>query len=235
MNVSKISAINICTIREVLASSKLTHAQKVQFMRNNNTEIKQVISQNISGEDYKMLMSERHLEKFKPIKNSFTKRGDKILLAKTLGIPVRQVNGYVKQVCEDIQSVNNADLPLPPDKIDAIKTYVYRHGSKDQLVGFLGYELMKTKDVLGTLYTTLEYHNEGVADYFIRPIHRMDNKTLINIYNVIDKRLFEDKQLGKINEIDYLETSEWALKKIYLIQNNSKLINAVKTYKELAY
>lgn len=233
MNIGKIDNINIYTIREVLASPKISHEQKIQFMRKNNTEIKTVMRENISGDEYKMLMTNRHLKKFKPIKNSFTKRGDKILLAKTLGIPVKQVNDYIKDVVENIKDVNS--IGVSPDKLDAIKTYVYRHGSKGQLVNFLDYELTNTKDVLQTLYTTLEYHNEGIADYFIRPVHRMDNKTLVNIYNVIDKHLSQDKNNGKINEIDYLETSEWALKKIYLIQNNSKFINSIKTYKELSY
>ena len=71
---------------------------------------------------------------------------------------------------------------------------------KEQLVKFWDYKLGHIKDVIKYLYSTLEYNTGGIADYFVRPIHRMNNKTLIKLYH---------------------------------IQNNSKLINAVKTYKTL--
>ena len=118
--------------------------------------------------------------------------------------------------------------------MDMLKTYVYRHGSKDELVAFLDYELTQTKDVAKTLYRTLEYYSGGVADYFIRPIHRMDNKTLVKIYNVIDKNIKEAVSIGEISDADSKKIAKWALIKIYQIQNNSKLINAIKTYKTLS-
>ena len=108
------------------------------------------------------------------------------------------------------------------------KTYIYRHGSAEQLVLFFDYELLKSKDVLKTLYRTLEYNNNGVADYFIRPIHRMKNSTLISLYQVVDKYLQKSFNSGQIISEQKLETSEWALKRIYLIQHNSKFINSLK-------
>ena len=122
---------------------------------------------------------------------------------------------------------------LPPDKLDQVKSYVYRHGNKDELVTFLDYELKNTEDIVKTLYRTLEYHTGGVADYFIRPIHRLDNNTMIRIYNVIDKNLDLARQTGKVSRADKDEAARWALVHIYKIQNNNKLINAIKTAKTL--
>ena len=85
------------------------------------------------------------------------------------------------------------------------------------------------------LYNTLEYHTGGIADYFIRPIHKMDNKTLVRIYNVIDKQLKIQKENGLISEEENTKIAKWALCKIYTIQNNNKFINAVKTYKVLSH
>ena len=184
---------------------------------------------NITDSEFNEMMSHRPIVKFKPVKNSLTKAGDKILLAKTLGIAPSEVNDYIKNVSDAMQDVNRLSF-LPKDRIDAIKTYVFRHGSKDDLVVFLNYELTKSKNLLKTLYTTLDYYSGGVADYFIRPIHRMDNKTLIKIYNVIDKNLKASEQEGKITKEENLKAAKWALYRIYTIQNNNKLINAVKTY-----
>jgi hypothetical protein len=119
---------------------------------------------------------------------------------------------------------------LPPDKLEMIKTYIYRHGNKDELVTFLDYELANSNDMVKTLYRTLEYYNGGVADYFIRPIHRMDNKTLVRIYGIIDKNIKLCQKEGKFSEAESKKVAKWALVRIFQIQNNSKLINAVKTY-----
>ena len=114
-----------------------------------------------------------------------------------------------------------------------LKTYVYRHGSKDDLVAFLDYELKKAEDLTKSLYRTLEYYSGGVADYFIRPIHRMDNKTLIKLFDVINKNIKQKQIAGKLSEAESEEVAKYALLRIYEIQNNSKLINAIKTYKTL--
>ena len=117
--------------------------------------------------------------------------------------------------------------------MEMLKTYVYRHGSKDELVAFLDYELNKVTDIEKTLYRTLEYYSGGIADYFIRPIHRMDNKTLIKIYNVINKNIQQARDNGRISDERSEKIAKWALIQIYRIQNNSKFINAIKTYKNL--
>ena len=234
MQVDKISSLDYITVHNILTSSSITEAQKIQFVKNNKTEISKIVEHNIAitGKDFSALMKNRPLVKFKPIRNSFTKRGDKILLAKTLGIEPNEIPDYIENLRDDMEEGNSLSF-LPEDKFDAIKTYVYRHGSKDDIVSFLDYELKRSKDVLKTLYTTLEYHTGGIADYFIRPIHRLDNKTLVRVYNVIDDNLQISKKEGKISDEENQKIAKWTLYQIYQIQNNNKLINAMKTYKTL--
>lgn len=56
----------------------------------------------------------------------------------------------------------------------------------------------------------------------------MSNKTLVEVYGVVDKNLKIAQDKGLITEKQSLETSEWALKRIYQIQHNSKFINSLK-------
>jgi hypothetical protein len=149
-----------------------------------------------------------------------------------LGIEPCEVENYISNVEDALADINKLGF-LPKDKLDAIKTYIYRHGSKDEIVEFLDYELKTSGDILKTLYRTLDYHTNGLADYFIRPIHRMSDLTLIKLYNVIDKNLKNAMKTGSISEEQYYKTAKQTLIRIYQIQNNSKLINAIKTYKIL--
>lgn len=233
MKVVKVDSIDLNMLQRVLASEKITEAQKTQFIRQNQTQIEKVIKMQVTPTEFKGLMKNRPLRKFKPLRNSFTKRGDKALLAQTLEIQPNEVEDYIKEVRADMSEVEDLNF-LPKDKMDALKTYIYRHGSKDDIVSFLDYELHCAKDVLRTLYSTLEYHTGGVADYFIRPIHRMDNKTLVKLYNVVNKHITASKETGNISEEEQLKTAKWALLRIYELQNNSKFVNAVKTYKILS-
>ena len=232
MRVEKINNLDFDSIYKVLSSNKITDTEKTQFVLANRNEIKQIMTHEITEGDFKMLMDNRALQKFRPLKNSYTKWGDKIILAKALNIPVSEIPKYVKNVSESIKDIDNAKF-LPQSTMEMLKTYVYRHGTKDEIVTFLDYELMKAEDLLKCLYRTLEYHNGGVADYFIRPIHRMDNKTLIKIFQVINKHIKIAEKNGDFDGVHSKKLAKWALIKIYKIQNNSKLINAIKTYNVL--
>lgn len=233
MKVEKISALNFDDLYKVMASSKISESQKNDFVRKNKAQIEKILNYEFSMHDFKTIMDKRPLKKFRPLKNSFTKKGDKLILAKALDIQPSNVDSYIKEVSLSIKSINNLDC-LSTEKMDLLKTYVYRHGSKNDLVNFLDYELKKSKNLVQTLYKTLTYYSGGVADYFIRPIHRMDNKTLIKIYHIIDKNIKESESMGLIEDAESKKLAKWALIRIYKIQNNSKLINAIKTYKELA-
>lgn len=232
MKIQKIDKLNFETFQKVLESTSITDSQKVQFINQNMGQIEQIMKSKISNMDFKTLMQKRALIKFRPLKNSFTKKGDKIILAKALDINPSEVSSYIKNVAGSIQDINNIH-GLSPEKMDILKTYVYRHGSKDELVAFLDYELTQSKNLTESLYRTLNYYSGGIADYFIRPIHRMDNNTLIKVYRIIDKHIKKSVTEGNLTDADSKLVAKWALVQIYKIQNNSKLINAIKTYKAL--
>ena len=50
----------------------------------------------------------------------------------------------------------------------------------------------------------------------------------------INKNISKAFQEGRISEAQGDKVARWALIRIYKIQNNSKLINALKTYKTLS-
>lgn len=232
MEITKISHLDFNMLMKVLSSSKITESQKTQFLQKNRSQINTIMNISITSADFKILMQKRAIQKFRPIKNSFTKRGDKIILAKALKITPNELPNYIKNTVLAMQDVNKIDF-LSTEKMDMLKSYVYRHGSKDELVVFLDYELQKAKDITKTLYKTLEYYSGGVADYFIRPIHRMDNKTLIKVFQVINKNIKQAEATGQLSGVRSKKLAKWALIRIYQIQNNSKLINAIKTYNVL--
>lgn len=232
MQVNKIEPITFDMIYKVLTSTKVSEAQKTQFMRNNSIQVAKIMETKINDADFTNLIKSRKIQKFRPLKNSYTKIGDKIILAKALNITPAEVPNYVKNVSQALDTIKKVK-DLPESTIDLIKTYVYRHGTKDELVAFLDYELLKAKDKTKYLYRTLEYYQGGVADYFIRPIHRMDNKTLIKIFQVINKHIKIAEKNGDFDGVHSKKLAKWALIKIYKIQNNSKLINAIKTYNVL--
>lgn len=226
----KVMPVNSINIQKILASQELTDKQKAAFIRNNVSEIKDVMKSEITEKEFVMMMHNRPLIKFRPLKNSFTKKGDKILLAKTLGIQEKDVNAYIKNIIDtnfDIRQNINAS------NIEEVKAYVYRHGTKSQVCAFLEYELSDVKNVLQRLYKTLDDNSGGLCDYFSRPIHRMDNITLGKLYNTIDKSLRCAAKSGFITDDECNSTAEWALVRIYQIQNNSKLIKALDTYNSL--
>lgn len=233
MIVPKIESIDLNTLQNVLASNKISESQKAEFIKHHQARIADILNLKITPREFRGLMKNRPLRKFRFLKNSLTKRGDRILLAKTLDIPPEDVESYIEEVKTDMAELSDLSF-LPKDKMDSLKTYIYRHGSKDDIVAFLDYELRCAKDTLKALYSTLEYHTGGIADYFIRPVHRMDNKTMIRLYNIVNKHLDNAKSIGDITEGERTKTAKWALIQIYKLQNNSKLINAIKTYKVLS-
>jgi len=240
MKIDKIDKINpvgnldLYKVREVITSSKITTDQKIKFIKKNHSEISHLVDAKISSSDFKTIMNNRPLRLFKPLKNSYTKAGDKKLLAIALGIKPNEVDNYIKNINLQVRSMQDINtMGISKDNYEEVKTYIFRHGEKEQVINFLDYELSHAKNILHVLYHTLEYNSGGVADYFIRPIHRLDNGTMLGIYNVVDKNLKAGRASGKISDVQAQETAEWALARIYKIQNNQRLQNAIKLKKEL--
>lgn len=228
--IDSIKPISFNEIQKILSSEKLTDAQKAEFIKKNSKEIKNTFKEEISKTEFLQLMQNRPLIKFRPLKNSFTKKGDKILLAKSLNIKENEINNYIYSIIN-----TNFDIKgnITKNNIEKVKTYIYRHGNKSQVIAFLEYELSDVKTTLEKLYKTMQDNSGGLCDYFSRPIHRMDNKTLAKLYNVIDKSLKKSVNEGNLTKEEYNSTAQWALVRIYQIQNNSKLIRACEYYKDL--
>ena len=231
MRISAISgyepSLDLYSIHKVLISDKISDYDKMRFLHKNQMQINHIMETKISSNEFINMMQGRALIRFRPLKNSYTKWGDKILLAKTLGILPSQVSDYVKNVSEAMSDVSEMGK-LPMDKIDSVKTYVYRHGTKSEVVAVLDYELKHTKDFIKTLQNTLEYGNGGLADYFVRPIHRMTNKSMFNLYNVLSENINFATANGVITEEQKSKLTEYALVRIYAIHHNNRLINAIK-------
>ncbi|MBP3924543.1 hypothetical protein J6E39_04805 [bacterium] len=225
--IEPVKHISNLDIYRTLESQKLSNKQKVEFLKQNNIAIKDIMKSEISKAELKEIMSHRPLIRFRPLKNSFTKQGDDLILAQALGIAKKDIKQFINSTIDT--NFENQH----PDNIEKIKTYVYRHGTKDQVASFLQYELSDVKTTLTKLYKTLELNSGGLADYFSRPIHRMDNRTLAKLYKTIDTSLRNSAKAGYITDDELNSTAEWALVKIYQIQNNSKLIRAYNAYKDL--
>lgn len=225
--IQPISSLDALEVYKILSSEKLTDNQKAQFIKKNATAIKNIAKTEISKEELKEIMTHRPLIRFRPLKNSFTKQGDDIMFAQSVGISKKEISKYVNSIIENNFENQN------PENIEKTKAYVYRHGSKTQVVSFLEYELSDVKTTLRKLYKTLEDNSGGLADYFSRPIHRMDNSTLRKLYKTIDKSLRASADAGYINSEELNSHAQWALVRIYQIQNNSKVLRAYEAYKDL--
>ncbi len=229
--IQPVNSISAFDIYKVLSSEKLTDNQKAEFLHKNSAAIKSVAESEITREEFKKIMANRPLIKFRPLKNSFTKQGDDIILAQALDINKKDINKYIDSVIEGNFEIHDRQ---DKDNIEKLKTYVYRHGTKDQVIAFLEYELSDVKFILNKLYKTLDINTGGsMAEYFMRPIHRMDNITMGKLYRVIDKSLRDSREQGVISDEEFNTTAKWALVKIHDIQNNSKLIHAFDIYKDL--
>ena len=224
------SPVDTWAIYKVLASEKISNDEKYQYIQMHSSEIKDIAKSKISREEFEYLMQNRPLIKYKPFRNSFTKQGDDELFAQAVNIDKKEINAYINSIINSNFKIHDKEQA---DNIDKAKSYVYRHGDKKQVVKFLEYELSDVKNVLDILYKTLEENSGGVAGYFSRPIHHMDNRTLKNIYQVIDKSLKNSLNAGYIDNEEYIRNSERALIRIYEIQNNQRIIKAYHLYQDL--
>ena len=180
--ISHIRPINIYDIDKILSSSSLTDYDKLRFLRRNAGQINDLLKVSLNSAEYNALISQRPLLSYKPIRNAFTKRGDKILLAKAIGVPENKIEQEIAYAMKSINDFDSLNF-LTKDQIKSLKTYIYRHGTKEQMLKMLNYELGTSPNVISIIKKTLEYNNFGVADYFTRPIHRMSNKTFVNIFS----------------------------------------------------
>lgn len=219
----KIEALTPYQVSKIIQSESVDSSTRKEIIEKYPDALKQVQITMTKG-DYAYLMKNRPLIRFRPLKNSFVKKGDKILLATALGVS----NNQVDETIEEIIDTNFDIMRFPKEYIDKAKAYVYRHGTKDQVLSFLKNELSDVKTNLQLLYKTLDDNTGGLCEYFQRPCHMMDNKTLGDIYKIVQDSLMNSQNAGEISADDNMKTANWALKRIYQIQNDSRVIRAAK-------
>ena len=113
-----------------------------------------------------------------------------------------------------------------------IEPYIYRHGSKEQLLNYMKLQLSDAKSALKQLYNILDNECHGLYSYFERPIHVLDNHTILKMDKIIKDGLGNAQQKGYITQDMYTQNVEWALEKIYSIQSDTSLREALRTVAE---
>ena len=233
-SIKPVGPLDLYKVREVMTSSKINETEKIKFLQANHDKIKSLAEQKISGTEYEKMIDVRPLKLQNPLKNIGIKYVDWKLTAHALGVKPSEVKGYMENIVNKLATMEDLKaLGISEDVYKTIRTHVYRMGSKKQVIINLDYELHHAENILDSLYHTLDYKSCGVANYFMFPHRRLDNKHLIKIYNVIDKNLKSSSASGRISESEALDTAEWALAKIYEIQNNQHLHNMIKLRQEL--
>lgn len=233
-SIQSVGHLDLYKVREIVTSNKITQTEKIKFLQENHERIKSLVEEKISGTDYEKMIDVRPLKLQNPLKNIGIKYVDWKLTAHALGIKPSEVRGYMGDIVNKLESMEDLKtLGITEDVYKTIRTHVYRMGSKKQVIINLDYELHHTENILDTLYHTLDYNSLGIANYFMFPHRRLDNKTMLKVYNVIDKNLKSCSESGRISESNALSTAEWALAKIYEIQNNQHFQNVIKLRKEL--
>jgi len=232
--IKPVGPLDLNRVREIMTSNKISQTDKIKFLNENQATIKSLAEKKISGTDYEALMEIRPLKLQNPLKNVYIKFVDWKITAQALGVKPSEVKRYMGNIVDKLESMEDLKaLGISEDVYKQIRTHVYRMGSKKQVITNLDYELHHTENILDSLYHTLDYNSCGIANYFMFPHRRLDNVTLIKVYNVIDKNLKSHSASGKISEANALQTAEWALAKIYEIQNNQHFQNAIKLRQEL--
>ena len=226
--------LNLYKVREIMISNRISQTEKIKFLKENHEKIKCLAEEKISGAEYEKMIDVRPLKLQNPLKNVCIKYVDWKLTAHALGIQPSEVKGYMGDIVNKLATMEDLKtLGISEDVYKTIKTHVYRMGSKKQVITNLDYELRHSENILADLYRTLDYNSCGIANYFMFPHRKLDNSTLVKLYNVIDENLQISNKEGKITKTSCLETAEWALARIYEIQNNQHLKNLHKLRKEL--
>ena len=119
MKVNRIETLDLESIYKVLNSKEITEAQKTKFVLSNSTNIKKIMKRSIDDKDFKLLMKNRAIKKFRPIKNSYTKIGDKMILAKALSLQPSKLPRYIKNVTQMMKDSTELDF-LPKSTLETM-------------------------------------------------------------------------------------------------------------------
>ncbi len=155
---------------------------------------------------------------------------DAATLAKLLKMNKSGINSYIDSVIRrDFQNLT----PLEIEHFGKIRAYIYKKGVFSQILAVLKYELSDVRTALTYLYTTLENNSGGLADYITQNHLIMDNNTITKIYSVIDKSIKNSTDAGYIRKSESDKIAQWALARIYELQNKTPVVHAMDLYRSL--
>ncbi len=225
MKIDSINTIRPSNIYAVLRSPYVPQDVKRIVATEHKEKILSDIKAKVTSAEYATLLETRPLKKGRPLKNSMIKRADMYILAGALGIEKSDIEKYIENIVK-----NNFEIQENAKKedLEITKQYLYRHGKKDDVMKLLEHELSDAKHMLIYLYRTLERNTGGVFDYFIRPIHLLDNRTAKRMHKLINSSLKNAQEQGFISSSENLAAADFALKQIYNIQSNYKLLKAAQ-------
>ena len=166
MKVEKINQLDFDMLMKVMSSTRLTYTDKVNFVQKNRTKITQIMDIKISGADYNTLMQKRGLQKFRPLKNSFTKKGDKI----------KRINESVIEIFQKVKfSITNVFyMPSTSTGVEKITKLMVCVDNKNKKMAFVDYDSKKCKIV----------DFKDIVNYKILKDNGVDVET--ETYNVFD-------------------------------------------------
>lgn len=219
----------------------------------------------ISKKEYELIVKNRPLIKFRPLRNTYIKSCDKSLLAESLNVPVFDVDTvinetidyllyrnpdslyydtekqiditYTKKIFNQLmlkqditqkEDIQKQELLFYSQPVAIMGDYIYRHGSKNQLLNYMKLQLSDAKSVLEQLYNILNTECRGLYSYFERPIHILDNRSILKMEKIIKNGLGEAHKKGYIKSDTYSQNVQWALDRIYQIQSDTSLREAFR-------
>ena len=180
------------------SNEKINRIQNKKVLLNKNDKYDTIQKENyiptlcISKKEYESIVNKRPLIKFRPVVNTFIKSSDKSLLAESLSVPKRQVDGVINETIQYLLYKNPSSIYYNPYKefndlyleeefkklmlekhitnpieieqqellyyqehCSIIEPYIYRHGTKEQLIDYMKLQLSDAKSALKNLYNIL--------------------------------------------------------------------------------
>ncbi|MDD3238343.1 MAG: hypothetical protein PHV37_09645 [Candidatus Gastranaerophilales bacterium] len=235
----KIDPITLYTLSQ---TSEVQKAQQIQSQELNEEQRIESFKKYhlpslvMSKGEYKALLEKRPLIKYRAVRNILIKKADQQFLADQLGINPTDVSSYIDNIIDNVAKTripqyipaNNEFAKKVKIAPGILEPYIYKHGTKDQVINWFEYRLSDVKTALQELYKTLDDNAGGVYDYFSLPKHFLDNKNIEKMDKIVTTSMGNAQKAGYISKDQNVEACRWALQQINEIQNNSVIRRAVK-------
>ncbi len=236
-SINGIEAIRLYEAAKLSQASRIQSEVKEETKKYLELELKENKA-HISRAQYSMMLKNRPLLNYRPIKNSFTKKGDQQLLAHSLGISIydidKLINHIIETEFENSQYEYYDELhwrrmhDVDEETKEITKDYVMRHGTKEQVLEYLKWHLHHAGNILDALYFNLESDLLSLNQYYLRPCHMLDSVSANNLYDTIHKELKNAHNKGDITMEQNLKAAQDTLDWIYKIQTASGIQRALR-------